>query len=292
MQAIPVPSKAKPAKAISLRRRMPGNPKVWVGAAILFCLGLAAAFPGLLGAGDPYLLDVENRLAPVSAAHPLGTDSLGRDLYTLALHGARVSLVVGFACAVLAAILGAFVGLVSASVRWLDPIIMRILDGILAIPAIMFAILLVAVAGGSLQNVIIAVTFIEVPPVARLVRSVALSLRERPFVEAAVAAGSSLPRIVVFYFVPGIMAPLLVQATFIWAAAMMIEAALSFIGAGAPPSTPSWGNIMSAGRSLWQIKPMLIFVPAVMLFVTVMAVNLLGDGLRQWLDPRRKRQRA
>lgn len=283
--AVPLPaSKARP------RRRLPGNAKVWTGLAILLCMAIVALVPGLFGAGDPYHLDVQARLAPVSAEHLLGTDSLGRDLYTIILYGARISLLVGFSCAILAGLVGAAIGLLSASVRWLDAIIMRVLDGFMSIPGIMFAIILVAVTGGSVKNVIIAVSIIEVPPVTRLVRSVALSLRERPFVEAAIAAGSTMPRIVLFYFVPGILAPLLVQATFIWSTAMLIEASLSFIGVGAPPSTPSWGNIMAASKALWQVKPMLVFMPALMLFLTVMAVNLLGDGLRQWLDPRRQRR--
>lgn len=278
-----------PAALHSKGGSLPGNPKIWIGASILAALALAAAFPGLFGAGNPYALSVSERLAPPSAGNPFGTDSLGRDVYTLLIYGARISLVVGFASAVLASIAGAAIGLISASARWLDAIIMRILDGFMAIPGILFAILLVSVSGGSLRNIVVAITLIEIPSIARLVRGVALSLREQPFVEGAVAAGSTLPRILVFYFVPGILAPVLVQATFIWATAMLIEASLSFIGAGAPPSTPSWGNIMAASRSLWQVKPLLIFAPAVMLFITVMAVNLLGDGLRQWLDPRRKK---
>jgi len=156
---------------------------------------------------------------------------------------------------------------------------------VMSIPAILLAIALMAVTGGSVVNVIIAVTIVEVPRVARLVRSVVLSLREQPYVEAAVAAGTSRARIVVRHLLPGIVGPLIVQATFVWATAMILEAALSFIGAGTPPSTPSWGNIMADGKALWQVRPLMIFIPAAFLSVTLLAINMLGDGLRDVLDP-------
>jgi len=156
----------------------------------------------------------------------------------------------------------------------------------MSIPAILLAIALMAVAGPSVGNVIMAVTIVEAPRVARLIRGVVLSLKGQPYVEAAVAAGSSMPKIIIRHLLPGIVGPLIVQATFVWATAMILEAALSFIGAGTPPSTPSWGNIMSDGKALWQVKPFLIFIPAGFLSVTLLAVNMLGDGLRDLLDPR------
>jgi peptide/nickel transport system permease protein len=262
------------------------RPKIAVGGAILIVMLLIALFAPLLGATDPRALSVGDRLRPPSAEHWLGTDQLGRDLYSRVLYGARVSLAVGFFAALFSSLAGAAMGLISASSRRLDALIMRVMDGLMSIPAILLAIALMAVAGGSVENVILAVTIVEIPRVARMIRGVLLSLREQPFVEAAIAAGSSGPKIMLRHLLPGAIGPLTVQATFVWGAAMLIEAALSFIGAGAPPSTPSWGNIMADGKALWQVKPDLIFLPAAFLSVTVLGVNLLGDGLRQALDPR------
>jgi len=182
--------------------------------------------------------------------------------------------------------IGTAVGMLSASSRRLDAIVMRAMDGVMSIPAILLAIALMAVTGGSVLNVIIAVTIVEVPRVARLIRGVVLSLREQPYVEAAISVGTTHPMIVIRHLLPGIVPPLTVQATFVWATAMILEAALSFIGAGTPPSTPSWGNILADARALWQIRPTLVFFPAGFLFVTLLAVNMLGDGLRDLLDPR------
>ncbi|TWT02701.1 ABC transporter permease [Reyranella sp. CPCC 100927] len=249
---------------------------------------LAVAGPSLIDA-DPRALSPGRRLLPPSAQHWFGTDQLGRDLFARVLHGARVSLLVGVAVAALSSLLGAAVGMLSASDRRLDAVVMRVMDGVMSIPAILLAIALMAVTGGSVLNVIIAVTIVEVPRVARLIRGIVLTLREQPYVEAAISVGTTWPRIVVRHLLPGIVAPLIVQATFVWATAMLLEAGLSFIGAGTPPTTPSWGNIMADGRALWQIRPTLIFFPAVFLSVTLLAVNMLGDGLRDLLDPTQKR---
>jgi peptide/nickel transport system permease protein len=202
------------------------------------------------------------------------------------LYGGRVSLTIGVSSAALSALFGTAIGLLSAFGAVMDAVIMRVMDGIMSIPAVLLAIALMAVAGASVQNVILAVTIVESPRVARLIRGVVLSLKQQPYVDAAIAAGSSMPRIVIRHLLPGIVGPLIVQATFVWATAMILEAALSFIGAGTPPSVPSWGNIMSDGKALWQVKPFLIFIPAGFLSVTLLAVNLLGDGLRDLLDPR------
>jgi peptide/nickel transport system permease protein len=261
--------------------------RIVAGVAILTAVSLMALFADHLGTVDPRALDIGSRLLPTSAGHPFGTDQYGRDLYSRVVFGARVSLIVGIVTAVLSCIIGTFFGLLSAASRFSDAIVMRFMDGLMSIPPILLAVALIGVAGGSITNVVAAVTLVELPRVARLVRGVALSLREQPYVEAAVAAGSPPWRIVVRHILPSILSPLAVQFAFVWAAAMLIEAALSFIGAGLPPSTPSWGNIMSEAKALWQVKPSLIFIPAAMLSVTVLGVNLLGEGLRRAFDPRR-----
>jgi peptide/nickel transport system permease protein len=211
---------------------------------------------------------------------------LGRDIYSRVMYGARVSLTVGFGVAVFASLIGLVIGLVSGMVRWSDGIIMRVIDGMMSIPPILLAIALMALTRGSMGNVILAITIAEAPRVARLVRGVVLSLREQPYVDAAIAAGTRMPKLIFKHILPNMLAPIIVQATYICASAMITESILSFIGAGIPPSTPSWGNIMAEGRSLWQVKPFIIFFPAVFLSLTVLAVNLLGDGLRDALDPR------
>jgi peptide/nickel transport system permease protein len=256
-----------------------------IGGGLLLAMVLLALLVPYLVKGDPRALSPGSRLLAPSAIHWFGTDQLGRDLFVRVLYGARISLFVGFSVALLSSLIGTFFGMLSASDRWLDAVVMRVMDGVMSIPAILLAIALMAVTGGSVLNVIVAVTIVEIPRVARLIRGIVLSLREQPYVEAAIAAGTSRPMIVVRHLLPGIVAPLIVQATFVWATAMILEAALSFIGAGTPPSTPSWGNILADARALWQIQPTLIFFPAAFLFVTLLAVNLLGDGLRDVLDP-------
>jgi peptide/nickel transport system permease protein len=243
-------------------------------------------FAPFLWTKDPTALAPALRTREPSADWWFGTDMLGRDVYSRVLYGARVSLLVGFSVAILASIAGLIIGLVSGFIRLADSIIMRFMDGMMSIPPILLAIALMALTRGSVQNVIIAITIAEIPRVSRLVRGVVLSLREQPYVEAAVAAGTRTPAIIFKHILPNTLAPLTVQATFICAAAMITEAILSFIGAGTPPIIPSWGNIMAEGRALWQVKPYIVFFPAVFLSITVLAVNLLGDGLRDAIDPR------
>jgi peptide/nickel transport system permease protein len=201
-----------------------------------------------------------------------------------------VSLTVGLAVALLSSIIGLAIGLVTGYLRWMDAIVMRIMDGLMSIPSVLLAIALMALTKASMENVIIAITLAEVPRVVRLVRGLVLSLREQPYVEAAVAAGTTLPLILARHILPNTVAPLLVQATFVAASAMITEAILSFIGAGTPPNIPSWGNIMAEARSLFQIAGYLILFPGIFLSLTVLAVNLLGDGMRDALDPRLARR--
>jgi peptide/nickel transport system permease protein len=235
---------------------------------------------------DPTTLNTSRRTRAPSADFWFGTDMLGRDIYSRVIYGARVSLTVGFSVAFLASVVGLAIGLVSGMIRWADSVIMRIMDGLMSIPPILLAVALMALTRGSIGNVILAITIAEIPRVSRLVRGVVLSLREQPYVDAATAAGTRTPMIILRHILPNTLAPMTVQATYICASAMIIEAILSFIGAGVPPITPSWGNIMAEGRSLWQVKPFIVFFPAVFLSATVLAVNLVGDGLRDALDPR------
>jgi peptide/nickel transport system permease protein len=262
------------------------HPSIAIGGALILLILLVAVFAPYLWTVDPTALATSRRTREPSSLYWFGTDMLGRDIYSRVLFGARVSLTVGFAVALLSSLVGLAIGLVSGFVRWADGIIMRVMDGLMSIPPILLAIALMALTRGSVQNVITAITIAEIPRVSRLVRSVVLSLRELPYVQAATAAGTRTPMIILRHILPNTLAPLTVQATYICASAMIIEAILSFIGAGTPPTIPSWGNIMAEGRALWQVKPYIVFFPAIFLSVTVLAVNLMGDGLRDALDPR------
>jgi peptide/nickel transport system permease protein len=262
------------------------HPTTAVGGLLLLGLFLIAIFAPYLATVDPTALSPIHRTRAPSAQFWFGTDLLGRDVYSRVIYGARISLFVGFTVAALATVIGVVIGLAAGFVRWVDAVVMRIMDGFMSIPTILLAIALIALTRASLQNVIIAITIAEVPRVVRLVRGLVLSLREQPYVEAAVAAGASRLRIVLRHIFPNTLAALMVQATYICGVAILAEASLSFIGAGIPPSLPSWGNIMAEGRALWQIKPHLIAFPAIFLSITILAINMLGDGLRDAVDPR------
>ena len=227
-----------------------------------------------------------NRLKPPGDAGFFGTDQLGRDVFSRVLSGARVSLIVGLAVAVISVSVGLLLGLVAGYVRAADAVIMRVMDGLMSIPAILLAIAMISLSGATLTTVIAAIVIPEIPRVVRLVRSVVLTVREEPYVEAAIAAGTRVPRIMAQHVLPNTIAPLIVQATYICGSAMLTEAILGFLGAGIPPEIPSWGNIMSEGRTFFQLTPWIIFFPGIALAVTVLAVNVVGDGLRDTLDPR------
>lgn len=285
--AVPMPDILPPVRqrkgVIGFLRR---NPTITIGASLVLMMVAIAILAPFLFTRDPTALAPALRTREPSAQFWFGSDMLGRDVYSRVLYGTRVSLTVGFSVAIFASLIGLAIGLISGFIRAADAVIMRIMDGMMSIPSILLAIALMALTRGSVGNVILAITIADFPRVARLVRGVVLSLREQPYVDAAVAAGTRTPVIILRHILPNTLAPLTVQATYICASAMIAEAILSFIGAGTPPIIPSWGNIMAEGRALWQVKPYIVFFPAIFLSITVLAVNLLGDGLRDALDPR------
>lgn len=293
---VPAPAVRRPGTWSRVVR----SPSVIFGATILLLmLAMAVAAP-LLGTTDPIAIDpawrnkhpgTERPVTLPSGAtetivHWMGTDTLGRDVYSRVVYGSRVSLVVGAAVAVISVAIGLFIGLLAGYIRWLDGVVMRVMDGLMAIPGILLAIAVLSVWGAGLLTVIVAIVVPEVPRVVRLVRSVVLSVREEPYVEAAVSVGTPTPLLLVRHVLPNTIAPLIVQGTYIAASAILIEAILSFLGIGIPPETPTWGNIMAEGRTLFRIFPHNIFFPGLFLALTVLAVNMLGDGMRDTLDPR------
>ncbi|MEN9775231.1 MAG: hypothetical protein RL322_2301 [Pseudomonadota bacterium] len=266
------------------------HPAVATGASVLLLLVFAAAMAPWLGTVDPQAISPLSRLKPPSELAWFGSDMVGRDLYSRTVYGARISLIVGLSVAILATVIGLAIGLLSGFNRRFDSVAMRVMDGMMAIPAILLAVAMIALTGASLQNVIIAITVSEVPRVARLVRGIVLQLKASPFVEAAIVVGTRFPALLARHILPNAAAPLLVQASYMFASAILVEAALSFIGAGSPPSEPSWGNIIAEGRMVFQIAPHIVLFPGLALAITVLAVNLLGDGLRDVLDPKFQRR--
>ncbi len=280
------------------------NKSVVIGGIVLVVIVLIGLCAPYLGTVDPAQIDpaARNRKPGAESVvrnadgtqtqrmHWMGTDSLGRDVYSRVLYGARVSLLIGVSVALLSAGIGLGIGLCSGYLRWLDGVVMRVMDGLMSIPAILLAIALVSLSSAGLRTVIIAIVIPEVPRVVRLVRSVVLSIREEPYVEAGIALGASTPALLARHVLPNTVAPLIVQATFVSASAILVEAILSFLGIGIPPQTPTWGNIMAEGRTLFRVFPHNILFPGVFLAVTVLAVNMLGDGLRDSLDPRMRKR--
>jgi peptide/nickel transport system permease protein len=270
-------------------RRLLRHPLVVAGA-VLFVLvvALAVAAPWVSPFG-PNELNVRDRLQPPSLTHPMGTDDLGRDVWTRTAHGARLSLFVGLATSVIAATLGTFLALVGGYLRWLDEIVMRVMDGLMALPGTLLAIAIMAAIGPRVENVVLALSIVYLPRCARVARSSVLVVREHVYVEAAVALGARVPAILARHVLPGTWSPVLVQATYVFATAVLLEASLSFLGAGAPPDVPSWGAMLAEGRLLMRNAPWMTVFPGLVLAVTVLSVNMLGDGLRDVLDPRGKR---
>jgi len=266
------------------------HPTAILGTLLLAAMVAMAVFAPLFGTVDPQKVSPIFRLREPSQRFWFGTDLLGRDIYSRVVYGARVSLTVGIGVAIVATLAGLVIGLVTGFIRLADSIIMRFMDGLMSIPPVLLAIALMALTRASLENVIFAIALAEIPRVTRLVRGLVLSLREQPMVEAAIASGSGLPSILFRHILPNTIAPLLVQGTYICASAMITEAILSFIGAGTPPNIPSWGNIIADGRSVFQVKPYIIVFPGICLSLAVLAVNLVGDGLRDALDPRLARR--
>jgi peptide/nickel transport system permease protein len=288
------------ARKPGLVRRLLRNWSVLIGGAlVLLILAIGAAAP-LLTSADPSAINPSNRNKlpgyqtterndegqKITRTAHMGTDSLGRDTFARVVYGARVSLLVGISAAIVSVAAGLFIGLVSGYFRWLDAIVMRIMDGLMAIPAILLAIALVSLSGATLLTVIVAIAVPEIPRVVRLVRSIVLSIREEPYVEAAISVGTPTPKVIWRHVLPNTIAPLIVQATFIAGSAILAEAILSFLGVGLPPEIPTWGNIMAEGRTSFQVFPHNIYYPAIFLTLTVLAINMLGDGLRDTLDPR------
>src|SRR5213593_3133884 len=285
--------------------RLPRNRSVWIGATLFSLVVAIAVLAPYLGTTDPSAIDpVARNKRPGAervirhddgrrsiATYRMGTDSLGRDVYSRVVYGSRVSLIVGISVALISVAIGLVIGLTSGYIRWLDGIVMRVMDGLMSIPAILLAIALVSLSRGTgLRTVIVAIVIPEVPRVVRLVRAVVLTVREEPYVEAARALGAPTLTVLARHVLPNTVAPLVVQGTFFCAAAILVEAILSFLGVRTPPETPTWGNIMAEGRALFRIFPHNILFPSIFLAAMVLAVNMLGDGLRDLLDPRVRKQ--
>ena len=266
------------------------NPTMLFGVVVLAVMAGLAFLAPWLGLPNPMEQAPRERLQAASSEALFGTDMYGRDLFSRVLHGGQVSLVVGLSVAALATSFGLLIGLISGFIRSVDAVIMRLMDALMSIPSILLAIALVALWGSSVQNVILALTIPEVPRVVRLVRSVVLMLRDQLYVQAAIACGTSTPRILIRHILPNTIPPLIVQATYISAQAVIFEAYLSFVGAGTPPEIPSWGNIMAEGRMFFFQTPGIILYPGAFLALTVFAINTFGDGLRDALDPRMQRR--
>ncbi|WP_312537887.1 ABC transporter permease [Achromobacter mucicolens] len=283
-----VPAARKPPRS-ALVRTLSTWP-VMAALVLLAVIVLAAVSANLLGLADPMAINPMQRLKGFSAEHWFGTDAYGRDVFSRVIHGARISLLIGAGTAVAALIPGLVLGVIAGYFRAADMVIMRVMDGIMSVPSILLAIALVAVTGASLLTVLIAIAVPEFPRVVRLVRGLILSLRDEPYVEAAISLGTPTRVLMMRHLVPNTVAPLIVQGTFIFASAMLSEAVMSFLGVGMPPEFPSWGNVIAEGRMYFQVRPELILLPGLFLALTVLSVNMLGDAMRDALDPKMARR--
>ena len=295
---------AAPPPKPGLMGRLARDSGVIFGAAVILLMALMGLAAPWLGTKSPSEINpaFRNRVPGIEQTirnddgttrtftYRMGTDSLGRDIYSRVVYGARISLFIGITVAIFSVSVGLIIGLISGYIRWIDAVVMRLMDGLMAIPAILLAIALVSLFRAGLLSVIVAIVVPEVPRVVRLVRSIVLSVREEPYVEAAICAGTPTHLLLFRHILPNTIPALIVQGTFIAASAILLEAILSFLGIGIPPETPTWGNIMAEGRQLFRIYPHNIFFPGIFLALTVLAVNVLGDGLRDRLDPKLARR--
>jgi peptide/nickel transport system permease protein len=278
---------ARPATSLIRKRlsRILKNPVIAIGITMLIVIVLAAALAPVLQTHDPRRITPIERLQSPSSEHWLGTDQLGRDQWSRMLHGARLSIGVGFATTLMVTILGVLIGLLSGYYRRLDNVIMRIMDGMMAFPSILLAIAFIAALGPNARNVVLALTLVYLPRMARVVRGQVLMLREVAYVEAAIAFGGSAPRVMFKHMLPNMFGPVNVQATFVFAYAILAEASLSFLGVGVSPEVPSWGNMLSLGKTYMRQAPWLL-LPGFAIMITTLALTLVGDGLRDVFDPR------
>lgn len=266
-------------------RRVLSNRLAVTGSFLLLIVLFTAIFAPLLTSYDPLAMNVSERLKPPGAAHWFGTDEFGRDLFSRVIYGSQISMKVGFSVMVVTSAIGAVLGLYSAYYRRLDHLIMRISDGLMAFPAILLAIAIMAAMGPTIQNVIISISIVYIPTIARAVRAAAIVVREQTYIEAIRSLGGKPGRIIWRHIAPNCLSPLIIQATFIFAYAVIIEASLSFLGAGTPPPQPSWGNILSDGRTVMRQAWWIMIFPGIAIVITVFGLNLIGDGLRDLLDP-------
>ena len=279
---------SRAARAVRSLARVAGRePTMTFGLALLLILVAISLIGPFAIANEPTKINMDARLDSPSAAYWFGTDAFGRDVFSRTISGGRISLLVAASVAVLTMLFGAAFGSLAGYFRKVDAVLMRVMDGLMAIPTVLLAIALMVILGASLQNVIIAIVIVDTPRMTRVARASVLSLREQPFVDAARAIGAQNSRILLRHVVPNLLAPLIVMGTYVAASAMLTEAYLSFLGAGIPAiDNPSWGNIMAEGRGFIHKAMWVIFFPGLVLAVTVTSINLAGDGLRDILDPK------
>jgi peptide/nickel transport system permease protein len=261
-------------------------PRIVIGGVFLSLLVLLSLLASVIAPYDPIALSVAERLRPPSALHWFGTDAYGRDVLTRTLYGGRISLLIAVSVSLCATAIGTTIGLFAGYFRAVDRIVMRVMDGLMAIPGILLAVAMLSLSRASVQTVIIAITIPEIPRITRLVRAVVLSLREQTFVQGAITAGTRIPRILFRHILPNTLTPISVQATYVAASAVLIEAYLGFLGVGTPPETPSWGNIIAEGRNFIMLAIWSVLFPGLFLGTMVLSINILGDGIRDMLDPR------